>query len=127
MSSSHFKNPAGLDDMDQYTSPFDLSLAARALLANNYLAKIVSIKEITIADSDYKYFHHLVNVNKLLGEVQGVGGLKTGYTENAGENLVSFYKKNSHQSIIVVLKSNDRFADTKNIISWINENVDYSE
>ncbi len=126
MINSHFTDPAGLEETDQFTTPFDLTLAARELLKNPYLSKIVSTKEITISDVDFKYFHQLNNVNKLLGEIQGLGGLKTGYTENAGENLVSFYKKNGHQFVIVILKSLDRFNDTRNIISWIEANVDYA-
>lgn len=125
MNNSYFVNPAGYDDSKQTTTPYDLALAARALLANKYLAKIAATKEIIISDVDFKIFHKLSNVNKLLGEVQGIGGLKTGYTENARENLVSFYKKNGHQFIVVILKSQDRFQDTKNIINWINENIDY--
>jgi len=125
MGNSVFKNPAGLDNFDQYTTPFDLALAARAILTHPYLAKIVSTKEIVISDVDFKYFHKLTNVNKLLGEIQGVGGLKTGYTENAGENLVSFYKHNGHQFIIVVLKSADRFTDTTNIVQWLANNIEY--
>jgi len=125
MTNSHFVNPNGFDAESQYSTAFDLSLAARELLKNKYLAKIVSIKEITISDVDFKYFHKLTNVNKLLGEIQGLGGLKTGYTESAGENLVSFYKKNGHQFIIVILKSLDRFSDTTNVINWIEENVNY--
>jgi len=125
MNNSNFKNPAGLDNQNQYTTPFDLTLAARELLKNPYLSKIVSTKEITISDVDFKYFHQLTNVNKLLGEIQGLGGLKTGYTENAGENLVSFYKKNGHQFVVVILKSQDRFNDTRNIIKWVEENIGY--
>lgn len=125
MDSSYFKNPEGLDEDGQYSSPFDLALAARELLKNKYLAKIVSTKEITVSDVDFKYFHKLENVNKLLGEVQGLGGLKTGYTESAGENLISFYKKNGHEFVIVILKSTDRFTDTRNIVSWLEENVNY--
>lgn len=125
MINSHFTDPAGLEETDQFTTPFDLTLAAKELLKNPYLSKIVSTKEITISDVDFKYFHQLTNVNKLLGEIQGLGGLKTGYTENAGENLVSFYKKNGHQFVIVILKSQDRFNDTRNIIKWIEENVGY--
>lgn len=125
MSNSHFKNPAGLDEDHQYTTAFDLSLAGRYLLNINELAKIVSIKNITVSDVDFKYFHSLKNINKLLGEIQGIGGLKTGYTEDAGENLVTFYKKNGHQFIIVILKSEDRFEDTKKIVEWIDGNVDY--
>ncbi|MEK7634133.1 MAG: hypothetical protein AAB437_04790 [Patescibacteria group bacterium] len=125
MKNSYFSNPNGLDSGTQHSTAFDLSLAGRELLKNPYLSKIVSTKEITISDVDFKYFHQLTNVNKLLGEIQGLGGLKTGYTENAGENLVSFYKKNNHQFVIVILKSLDRFNDTKNIITWIEANVGY--
>jgi D-alanyl-D-alanine carboxypeptidase len=125
MKNTHFTDPTGLKENNQYSSPFDLALAARELLKNPYLAKIVSTKEIIISDVDFKYFHKLTNVNKLLGEIQGLGGLKTGYTQEAGENLVSFYKKNGHQYLIIILKSEDRFADTEKIINWINENVDY--
>jgi len=125
MVNSYLKNPAGLDEAGQYTTPLDLALAARALLKNPYLKKIVSTKEIIVSDEDFLYFHKLTNVNKLLGEIQGIGGLKTGYTENAGENLVSFYKKNNHEFLIIIMKSEDRFEDTINIVSWLNENVEY--
>lgn len=125
MADSHFTNPDGLDENSQYSTPFDLALAARNLLKNPYLAKIVSTKEITISDVDFKYFHKLSNVNILLGEIAGIGGLKTGYTEEAGQNLISFYKKNGHQFIITILKSEDRFADTRNVVKWLNDNVDY--
>ncbi len=122
-----FKNPAGLDDFSQYTTPFDLALASRELLHNKLLSKIVSTKEITISDVDYKKFHRLTNVNELLGEVPGIGGLKTGFTENAGENLVSFYRKDDHDYLIVILKSTDRFGDTKNAVKWIDDNVQFTK
>jgi D-alanyl-D-alanine carboxypeptidase len=126
MENSYFTNPAGLDNGNPYSSPFDLALAARELLNNNFLRKMTATKQITISDEDFKYFHQLSNINQLLGEIQGLGGLKTGYTELAGQNLVSFYKKDGHQFIIVVMKSEDRFQDTKNIIKWINTNVEYT-
>ncbi len=123
MKNSHFKNPIGIDESEQLTTPYDLALAGRALLKDVYLSKFVSTKEIIISDIDYKYFHKLSNVNKLLGEIIGIGGLKTGYTELAGQNLVSFYKKNGNQYIIVVLKSLDRFEDTRSLTQWIDQYV----
>ncbi len=126
MKNTHFENPVGYDSARQYTTSFDLALAARELLENKYLSKIVSIKEITISDADFKYFHVLSNINKLLGEISGIGGVKTGYTEEAGENLVSFYKHGGSQEyIIVIMKSEDRFQDTINTVSWINSNIKY--
>ncbi len=125
MKNSYFTNPAGLDDPLQVTSPYDLALAARSLLQKEYLRKMVGTKEIVISDVDYKIFHRLTNVNKLLGEIQGIGGLKTGYTDLAGENLVSFYRHNGHDYIIVILKSEDRFADTATIVNWIDTSITY--
>lgn len=126
MKDTYFKNPAGLDDPQQTTTPFDLALASRELLKHQNLQRIVSIKEIIISDVDFKIFHTLSNVNKLLGEIQGIGGLKTGETDAAGENLVSFYKNNGHSFLIVILKSQDRFADTTTVVKWIIDNVTYS-
>jgi len=125
MIDSHFTNPAGLDNSKQFSSPFDLAIAGRKLLKNSYLRKMVGTKEIIISDVDYKVFHTLTNVNRLLGEIQGLGGLKTGYTENAGENLVSFYRHQEHDYVIVVMNSEDRFADTSSIVQWIQSNVRY--
>ena len=125
MRDSHFSNPAGLDDYANYSSPYDLALAARELLKDPLLSKIVATREITVKDVEGQYTHKLVNINRLLGEIPGLRGLKTGSTDLAGENLVSFYKTTDHSFIIVVLKSTDRFADTKNVIDWINKNVDY--
>lgn len=127
MRDSQFQNPAGFDAFRQYTTPFDLSLAARALLQNSLLSKIVSTKAITISDVDFNYFHKLNNVNQLLGEIPGVGGLKTGFTQNAGENLVTFYKSNGHRFLMVIVHSEDRFEDTRAIVSWINTNIAFTE
>lgn len=126
MYDTHFENPTGLHNPAQHSSAFDLALAGRAILNNPYLSKIVSTKEIEISDTQYRIFHKLVNVNKLLGEIPGVGGLKTGYTIESGENLVSLYRTpDGHEFIIVVLNSLDRFEDTKTIVSWINSNVTF--
>ena len=125
MVDSHFVNPIGFDNRQQYSSVFDLSLAARELLKNPALADIIAIKEITISDINFTTFHHLNSTNKLLGKMIGIGGLKTGYTEGAGENLVSFYKHKNHQYIIAILKSEDRFKDTKILINWLNNNIRY--
>ncbi|MFZ1549041.1 MAG: serine hydrolase [Microgenomates group bacterium] len=126
MYDTHFENPAGLHNPAQHSSAFDLALAGRTLLNNPYLSKIVSTKEIEISDTQYRIFHKLVNVNKLLGEIPGVGGLKTGYTIESGENLVSLYRTpDGHEFIIVVLNSLDRFEDTKTIVNWINSNVSF--
>lgn len=125
MQSSQFKNPAGLDSFGQHTTPFDLSLAGRSILQNQRLAAMVSVKTITVPDVDFTHFHRLSNVNELLGDLPGVGGLKTGYTIDAGENLLTLYKSGDHEFLITIMKSEDRFTDTRAIVDWINNNIKY--
>lgn len=127
MQDSRFTNPSGLHDSLQVTTPYDLSLAARALLQDPYLKKMVGTKEIVISDVNYTMFHTLRNVNVLLGEIQGLGGLKTGYTEESGQNLITFYRHLGHDYIIVVMKSDDRFVDTRTLVDWIIRSVSYQE
>lgn len=125
MHNTYFINSTGFDNLKQYTSAFDLAIVGRELLKNNHLRKTVSIKEITISDVNFKYFHKLSNVNKLLGEIHGIGGLKTGHTDGAKDNLVSMYKNNGNEYLIVVLKSDDRFFDTKQIVNWLDTSIEY--
>lgn len=128
MRNSRFQTPSGLDAQNQYTSPFDLALAGRALLNDPILKKMVGTKQITVSDIDYTIFHPLTNVNQLLGDIPGLGGLKTGYTEAAGENLISFYQRpDGSQFLIVVLKSEDRFADTRSIVTWLRTSVSFTD
>jgi D-alanyl-D-alanine carboxypeptidase len=55
-----------------------------------------------------------------------LGGLKTGTTDLAGQNLISYYTVNGKQLGILVLKSEDRFKDTRQLINLINGNLTYS-
>lgn len=57
--------------------------------------------------------------------IDGVTGIKTGTTEGAGEVLVTSVVKNSHEYIIVVMDSIDRFSDTSLLLNFIDSNVKY--
>lgn len=122
MDQSHFVNPAGLDDLEHKVTPADLSLLALAAIQNKTIAKMVAIPQITVSDINHIYFHKLANVNQLLGKIPGVGGIKTGWTEEAGENLITYVERNNHRIILVVLHSKDRFGDTIKLIDWAFEN-----
>jgi len=60
-----------------------------------------------------------------LGEVDGVLGLKTGWTENARENLITYYEKDDHRLLFILLGSQDRFGETKELIDWINSSYNW--
>lgn len=122
LSDTHFTNPIGFDDPNHYTTARDLAKLARVAIQNRIFAKTVSTKSITVSDVTYTYFHSLTNVNELLGRVAGVSGIKTGFTQTAGETLVSEVKKNGDDVLFVVLKSQDRFGETEKLIDWVFEN-----
>lgn len=119
---TNFTNPVGYDDPRHYTTARDLVTLSVYALQNKIIDKIVSTKSITVSDTSYTYFHELHNVNQLLGKVAGISGLKTGWTENAGEILISTVKKNGHQVLFAVLKSRDRFGETEKLINWVFSN-----
>lgn len=116
---STFTNPAGYDDVAHKMTPMDLARLGEVALNNYVIAKMVAIPAITISDVTHTYFHQLKNVNELLGKIPGVGGIKTGWTEEAGENLVTLVQRNDRRVIIVILHSVDRFGDTSKLIDWI--------
>ncbi len=119
LTKSTFTNPVGYDDPNHKMTPLDLARLARIALDNKTVAKMVAIPEITISDVTHTYFHPLKNINQLLGRIPGVGGIKTGWTEEAGENLVTLVERNGHRVIIVVLQSKDRFGETAKLIDWV--------
>lgn len=123
---SNFTNPAGLDGDAQYTTAKDLSRAASVAMQIPRFATIVGEKERVVKSIDGKAVHHLVSTNKLLGSVEGVLGVKTGWTENARENLVTYITRDNHKVVIVVLGSQDRFGETKELIDWIFANYSWT-
>jgi len=119
LTGTHYTNPAGFDDLEHKMTPLDLARLGSAAIQNNTIAKMVAIPQITISDATHTYYHELKNVNQLLGKIPGVNGIKTGWTEEAGENLITSVVRNNHDIIIVILQSRDRFQDTTKLIDWV--------
>lgn len=119
LADTHFTNPIGFDDPHHYTTPRDLAKLAIVALTDPVIAKIVGTRAITVSDITYTYFHPLTNVNELLGKVPGMTGVKTGYTDQAGEVLVSQVKREGRSVLFVVMNSNDRFGETVQLVDWV--------
>lgn len=124
---TRFDNPAGFDSLSHYSSAEDLAKITEEALKNSQLAKIFATKETNIVSLDKKYTHQLLNLNKLLSQISGVLGVKTGTTEQAKENLVTLVERNGHRVLLVVLGSSDRFGETKKLIDWTYANFTWSE
>jgi len=119
MVNSHFDNPVGLDTDGQRSTAKDLIRASEVAMRDPEFAKIVGTKNIAITDESGKTSYNLQNVNELLGSVPGVMGVKTGWTEDARENLVTYIVRDNHHIMIALLGSQDRFGETKELIDWI--------
>lgn len=118
MLNTNFQNPTGLDDSQHFSTARDMVRLADFAMRNNDFAQIVNTKEITVYSLDKKIVHRLKNINQLLGEIEGVIGVKTGWTENARENLITFIKRGDKTLLIAILGSQDRFGETKELIEW---------
>lgn len=127
MVNSHFDNPVGLDTDDQHSTAKDLIRASEVAMRNSEFAKIVGTKSAVVTDATGKISYKLQNVNELLGAVPGVAGVKTGWTENARENLVTYIERDGHKIMIAILGSQDRFGETKELINWIFGNYKWQE
>ncbi|KKU55895.1 hypothetical protein A3C34_02140 [Candidatus Amesbacteria bacterium RIFCSPHIGHO2_02_FULL_48_21] len=119
---TQFQNPTGLDEEGHYSSAADLARLADEFMHKPLLARIVSAENVVLATSDVSAVHVLANTNQLLGQVEGVLGAKTGYTDLAGQALVTLVNRENHPVIISVLGSTDRFSDTKKLIDWVYSN-----
>ena len=128
LDNTNFADAIGLKDSQDYTTPLDLAKLSSFALKNETFAKIVSTKTKEISDREgNKYL--LNNLNKLLG-INGVNGIKTGYTNEAGQVLVTSKVEmdsndKEHTIIIVIMGSLDRFSDTEKLLYLVSNNVNY--
>lgn len=125
MENTHFKNPMGFEDIDHYSTALDLAHLASFALKKPEIAQVVGISNITIPNSDFSKFYSLSNVNSLLGKIPGVMGIKTGWTETAGECLIAAVERDGHKVLFVILDSQDRFGETEKLIDWVFTNFNW--
>ncbi len=118
LSSTHFVSPHGLDDDNHYTTAYELALLTDYALKNEIFAKIVNTKTYTITINGYP--KTLNNTNELLGNYNGVYGVKTGFTNGANRCLVTACKKDNLDVICVVLGCDTKKDRTNDSISLLN-------
>lgn len=110
LKSSKFSDPSGLDDTTRSTA-LDLVKLSKYAMKNPKFRKIVGTYEIELPFSEKHKYLYLWNQTNLLTTYQGVAGIKTGYTEDAGLCLATYAKNDGKEVIGVVLNSIDRKGD----------------
>jgi D-alanyl-D-alanine carboxypeptidase (penicillin-binding protein 5/6) len=122
-----YANPTGLDSDDfgqllpdqSRTTTLDLARLTIQALRNPVFAQVVVVPRMVVTDVTGQIVHFLENINQLLGEVRGLKGVKTGWTQQAGECLVSYIEREGKGIIVVVLGSQDRFGETEKLVKWV--------
>lgn len=121
---THFNNPNGLPDETHYTTAADMAKIARAAWFNPTFRKFASTQYYEIpptnkfAETRYLLNHHKMMKNQAYA-YNGVLGGKTGYTEAAGNTLVTYAKNDNTYLVAVVLQSvNGAYADTANLLDY---------
>jgi D-alanyl-D-alanine carboxypeptidase/D-alanyl-D-alanine carboxypeptidase (penicillin-binding protein 5/6) len=116
---THYVNPSGLDDDQEYSSAYDLAVLTRhALTHYPAFAATVDTKFATLPLIRDGKPIAMENFNYLLGAYPGVVGVKTGWTDPAGRCLVLAYRQNGRFLIITLLGSQDHMADGTRLLDW---------
>jgi serine-type D-Ala-D-Ala carboxypeptidase (penicillin-binding protein 5/6) len=116
MQDSHFVHPCGFDAEGQYSTVTDLLRLAKAAHADPRIAQITAQEEATISTASGRPLAFR-NTNQLLGRLDGVVGLKTGYTSQAGHCLIAVAEQSGHRVWLVLLDSHRRWWTAHRIIT----------
>lgn len=117
LKSSHFVTPHGLDNEEHYTTAYELAILTNYALKNDIFRKYVGTKSQTITINTYS--KTLNNTNELLGYLDGVYGVKTGFTNGANRCLVTAVKRNNMDLICIVLGADTKKDRTRDSIELI--------
>lgn len=110
MDHSHFVNPNGLDAPGHYSTAADMARLAAYAMENPIFSQTVSTKSVTVGE------RVLQNHNKLLWQVEGADGVKTGFTKAAGRILVSSAVRQGRRLIAVTMNAPDDWNDHKTLL-----------
>ncbi len=111
LENTHFVNPHGLDAPGHYSTARDLAKLASYAMENPIFARTVSTKNITFGTRSLR------NHNKLLWNVEGADGVKTGFTKAAGRLLVSSAVRDGRRLIAVTINAPDDWNDHKTLLN----------
>ncbi|MHB8126884.1 MAG: D-alanyl-D-alanine carboxypeptidase family protein [Desulfitobacteriaceae bacterium] len=122
LNDTHFTNPHGLSEIGHYSTAHDMTLIARYGLQKSVLAEIVKTKVKDFPRTKQGVLpDRLQNHNKLLWQYDGADGVKTGYTDLAGNTIVASATRNDRQLLVVILKgasATSIYKDASNLLDY---------
>ncbi len=115
---THFTNPHGLPDpINHYTTANDMALLTSYGYGKVGFSEIVASREHGVMFNN-RAKRKVMNTNRLLGRFPDANGVKTGYTNEAGECLVAGARRGGVQLIAVVFNSDQRWSDAGKLLEY---------
>lgn len=121
MTNTHFANPNGLDTGGHYSSPRDMLTLARQAMSIPEFEELARSRALVFPDAPDGTPRSATNTNRILDSYDGVIGVKTGETPNAGLTYVGAAERNGRRLYTVVFRSEGRrahFADAIALYNW---------
>jgi D-alanyl-D-alanine carboxypeptidase (penicillin-binding protein 5/6) len=109
MANTRFMDPCGHDREGQYASAADLLRLAEEVMKHAEYMRLARLEKISFKLLDDGRSYTLRNTNALIGRYEGAIGLKTGYTEGAGNCLVALAERDGVRVLAVLLNAPNRW------------------
>ena len=124
MKSTNFVTPSGLDDEEHYSTAYDMALLASYCVKNSVFRSVCSAKKYTARLLEPQTKLYFSNHNRLLSSVDGVFGVKTGFTKKSGRCLVSAIEKDGAVLVAVTLNAPNDWSDHKKLYDYALSKLD---
>lgn len=121
MTHTRFANPHGLDEPGHYSTPRDMLTLARTAMSIQEFEEIARARAMVFPDSPGGEQRSASNTNRIINSYDGVIGVKTGETPNAGLTYVGAVERDGRRVFAVVFHSVGRrahFADAITLFEW---------
>ncbi len=121
LTNTHFMNPHGLDARGHYSSATDMNKLMRVALKEAEFKRIIKLRSVYLPRHKTRRARRIRSTNKLWGDVSGLLGGKTGFTNDARYCFVSTARRNGITLTSVVLGSSSssaRFTSSRRLLEW---------
>ncbi len=138
LKNTHYQNPVGLHDTQNYTTANDTLILTSYALKNETFKKICETTRYTVAATQFSRERTISTTNFLQDSTTNyyysyAKGVKTGYTDEAGRCLVSTASYDGYNYICILFgcpvdpSCRHEFVDSKNIYKWAFNNFEFKQ
>lgn len=115
---THFQNACGFDMPDHFSTAEDLARLTEYAMGHETFASIVREPAAVIRTADQRKKYVARTTNRLLGTMDGVIGVKTGYTKGAGRCLIAVVTRDDRELLLVLLNARQRWWRAHELIAY---------